>query len=280
MRILGRPGTWADGAVLVIVSTIPDRFTGTATLSDMAGGFVGRSEARQDSRMDGTARRVAAFDFDGTVSRRDTLIPFVARFAGVPRSAVGSLMAGWDGLRGGGRGLRDRDALKARMVRRLLSGRDARELERAAGVYAARLIDSGLRPEMVEEVRRHVAAGHRTLFVSASLEDYLLPIARYLGMSGVIAVELERRDGRLTGRLAAPNVRAEQKAVRLREHLGAPSSGPLEGIELWAYGNSSGDHALLEMADHALWLGAPEKRPPGVEQYGPTTAFGTSSSGR
>ena len=148
------------------------------------------------------------------------------------------------------------------------------------GVYAARLIDSGLRPEMVEEVRRHVAAGHRTLFVSASLEDYLLPIARYLGMSGVIAVELERRDGRLTGRLAAPNVRAEQKAVRLREHLGAPSSGPLEGIELWAYGNSSGDHALLEMADHALWLGAPEKRPPGVEQYGPTTAFGTSSSGR
>ena len=41
-----------------------------------------------------------------------------------------------------------------------------------------------------------------------------------------------------------PNVRAEQKAVRLREWLGQPPTGSLVDAELWAYGNSSGDHEL------------------------------------
>lgn len=218
-------------------------------------------------------RRVAAFDFDGTVSRRDTLMPFVARFVGVGRSAAGSLGTGWDGVVNRKRAARDRDAIKEQMIRRLLTGRDARELDRAAGLYAARLIDRALRPEMVEEIRRHVAAGHETLFVSASLANYLRPIARYLAMTDVIAVDLDVADGVLSGSMVHPNVRAAEKAVRLRRWLGAPANGPLEGIELWAYGNSSGDHEMLELADHAFWLGKPAGCPVGAVPYSPAVGF-------
>lgn len=219
-------------------------------------------------------RRVAAFDFDGTVSRRDTLMPFVARFAGVGRTAAGSFGAGWDGLVGRRLDIRDRDAVKEQMIRRLLAGRDSKDLDRAAGVYAARLIDRGLRPEMIEEIRRHVAAGHETVFVSASLANYLRPIARYFAMTDVIAVDLDVSNGVLSGSMAHPNVRAEEKAVRLRRWLGVPENGPLEGVELWAYGNSSGDHELLELADHAYWLGKPGACPVGVLPY--SAAAGSS----
>ncbi len=218
-------------------------------------------------------RKVAAFDFDGTVSRRDTLVPFVTRFAGANRSAVGSIGTGWDALVRRRFAARDRDAVKEHMIRRLLTGRDARDLDRAAGVYATRLIDGALRPEMVDEIRRHVAAGHETLFVSASLANYLRPIARYLGMTDVIAVELEVSDGVVSGTMVGPNVRAAEKAVRLRRWLGAPTEGPLEGLELWAYGNSSGDLDLLALADHAYWLGKPASCPPGAEPYGPMAGF-------
>lgn len=218
-------------------------------------------------------RKVAAFDFDGTVSRRDTLVPFVARFAGANRSARGSIGTGWDAVVRRRVPRRDRDAVKEHMIRRLLTGRDARDLDRAAGVYATKLIDGVLRPEMVDEIRRHVAAGHETLFVSASLANYLRPIARYLGMADVIAVELEVSDGLVSGTMLGPNVRAAEKARRLRRWLGAPPDGPLEGIELWAYGNSSGDLELLELADHAYWLGKPASRPPGVIQYDPAQGF-------
>ncbi|MGI9577059.1 MAG: HAD family hydrolase, partial [Microthrixaceae bacterium] len=150
---------------------------------------------------------------------------------------------------------------------------DERDLLRRGGAYATRLVDGGLRPEMVEQLRRHVAAGHETLFVSASLTYYLEPIARHFHMSGVIGVEPEVVDGALTGRLLHPNVRAAEKESRLRAWLGAPSDGPVENLEMWAYGNSSGDHELLAMADHAFWLGKPAKRPAGVVQFRPGVSF-------
>ena len=222
---------------------------------------------------DGRVRRVAAFDFDGTVSRRDTLVPFVARVAGLPRSAAGAAAAAWSGLVRREFDPRDRDELKAHMVQRLLTGRSERELDREAGLYATKLIDGSLRPEMVDQVRRHVAAGHETLFVSASLVYYLRPIARHLHMTDVIAVEPVATDGVLTGALARPNVRGAQKEVRLREWLGVGADAPLVGIELWAYGNSSGDHELLAMADHAYWLGKADKRPGRSVQFVPGASF-------
>ncbi len=218
-------------------------------------------------------RKVAAFDFDGTVTRRDTLVPFVRGFTGNAASVRATVGTGWSSLVTRNQPLTDRDAFKEQMVQRLLAGRSARELDRAAGTYATGLIDTAFRPEMVDEIRRHVAAGHETLFVSASLSNYLWPVARYLGVTDVVAVELEHRDGVLTGSMVHPNVRAAQKAVRLRNWLGVPPQGPLRGIELWAYGNSSGDHELLELADHAYWLGKEDKRPQGAIRYGPSVGF-------
>jgi phosphatidylglycerophosphatase C len=215
---------------------------------------------------------VAAFDFDGTVSRRDTLVPFLAKVAGLPASAVATSAAAWSAVRGH-LDWRDRDDVKAHMIERLLAGRSERDLERRGGEYATALIDRSLRPEVVVQLRRHVAAGHVTLLVSASLVYYLDPLARWFQLSGVIAVDPEVRDGVLTGRMRHPNVRGEQKAVRLRQWLGAPAEGPLEGVELWAYGNTSGDHALLALADRAFWLGKPDRCPPGAVQFRPDVAF-------
>ena len=221
---------------------------------------------------EGRTRVVAAFDFDGTVSKRDTLVPFIAKVAGIPRSAVAASAAAWSVVRGH-LDWRDRDDVKAHMIERLLAGRVERDLVRAGGEYATGLVDNGLRDDVVEQVRRHVAAGHETLFVSASLVYYLDPLARWFDLAGVIAVEPEAVDGVLTGRMVHPNVRAEQKAIRLREWLGAPAEGPLSGVELWTYGNTSGDHELLDLADHAFWLGKPAKRPACAEQFRAGAAF-------
>lgn len=50
---------------------------------------------------------------------------------------------------------------------------------------------------------------------------------------------------------------------------GAPPSGPVSGVRLWGYGNSSGDHALLDMSSHTLWLGRPAKLPVGSAMFEP-----------
>ena len=213
-------------------------------------------------------RRVAAFDFDGTLSRRDTLIPFLAQVGGRGRFAQ---VCGRLGLAGARRDvdLRDRDGLKEQLLRELFTGRDEAELRHLGARYARDLLSDQLRPDVLSRLEDHRRAGHEVLFVSASLVYYLEPLAELLGVSGVLAVEPAQHDGRLTGELVRPNVRADQKALRLREWLGAPAAGPIDATRVWGYGNSSGDHALLEMSDHAFWLGRPNKVPAGASVFVP-----------
>ncbi len=204
----------------------------------------------------GELRRVAAFDFDGTLARRDTLVPFLTRAAGPHRLGIALGAHGLSTLRrlacrdgdAGGLAGRSRDVLKSHALRQLRGAR-ATDIEALAEAYAARL-DRLIRPAMRERLEWHRREAHEIVIVSASLAVYLRPLSRRLGVDHVIGVELEvGDDGRLTGGMVGPNVRGEEKAVRLRRWLGD------RPVELWAYGDSSGDEELLAMADHPVWVG-------------------------
>ncbi len=219
------------------------------------------------------ARKVAAFDFDGTLTHRDTLVPFMARAGGWAKLGATSVRIGLDSARG--RVSRDRDEVKAEMLRRLFTGHETTELRRRGSVYAKEILASKrINAGVLARLKQHLDAGHEVVFVSASLVYYLTPIAQELGVHHVIAVELSAEAGIFTGALTHPNVRAEQKAIRLREWLGEDAEGPLTSVELWAYGNSSGDHQLLAMADHAYWLGKEAKIPSGSAMFDPTFRLG------
>lgn len=200
-----------------------------------------------------SGRRIAAFDFDGTLTRRDTLVPFLARACGTQdllralrriaplavRARTGRLASE----------LHHRDATKAALLRELFRGRTAAWLAEQGERYAAEL-PGRLRPEMVEQLEWHRTSGHELVLVSASLRAYLEPFGEAFGFDEVIAVELEAGDGgHLTGELAGPNVRGPEKAVRLQAWL----RGDVPEV-LWAYGNSSGDAELLAMADVGVWV--------------------------
>ncbi len=232
----------------------------------------GRSSPGPPARP-GPTPAVAAFDFDGTITTRDTLVPFLARVAGAQQFVSANGRLAMATVRGR-IALRDRDRVKEHMLEMLLAHRSEDELRSLGERYAQELLARGrLREDVVARVQDHVAAGHRTVIVSASLVYYLEPIARELSIEDVICVEPEVVDGELTGRLAKPNVRGSEKAVRLREWLGAPPDGPLD-VRLHAYGNSSGDHELLAASDVAWWLGRPARLPSGARVFTPDAPLG------
>jgi phosphatidylglycerophosphatase C len=188
---------------------------------------------------------VAAFDFDGTLTKRDSLLPFLMEVRG--RAAVGVAMARLAprlGLMAVGRA--DRDDTKERLVTDLLAGYPAAELATAGTRYADRLA-TRLRPEVVERLDWHRTSGHELVLISASPAVYLDPLGTQLGFAAVLATRLEiGADGALTGRLDGGNCRGPEKVTRLRGWLGIR-----EPAEIWAYGDSSGDDELLAFADHA-----------------------------
>lgn len=202
-------------------------------------------------------RRIAAFDFDGTITTRDTLLPFLARTCGrrtfaralrsaglvAARSRVGSRLHPADS--------HHRDASKTVLLRELLTGRSAVWLAERGDAYAREVLPTVIRPEMIDQIGWHRDNGHELVLVSASLDAYLRPFGTAQGFDEIIAVTLEVDDtDTLTGELARPNVRGPEKAVRLREWLAGD-----EATFMWGYGNSSGDRELLALADQPVWVG-------------------------
>lgn len=191
---------------------------------------------------------VAAFDFDGTLSTRDNLVPFLCRVAGTG-AVLRTLAASGARLSGRGRGSWSRNALKSEVVRRLLTGFDADRLEALGRAFAFEILRRHLRADAVERVDWHRTQGHRLVIVTASFGVYVRPVAEQLRFDAVIATELEVGDDtRLTGRLVGGNVRGPEKARRLEEWLDNARA------YVWAYGDSAGDRELLARADHPVRL--------------------------
>lgn len=198
-----------------------------------------------------TLRGVAAFDFDKTITTRDTLGPFMWRVGGLRRNMVGALSTA--SLVGERDSTVRRNRAKVRMFRQVFGGVDHDDIATQADQYA-RTLSRWFRPETLEHIRRHRERHHELILVTASLRVYAEPAALALGFDHVMAVELATDDaGRATGDLVGVNLRGQEKARRLGERLGE------EPAELWAYGDSAGDADMLAMADHATWIGRPPR---------------------
>ena len=196
-------------------------------------------------------RVVAAFDFDKTISTRDNVVPFLRAAVGRWRLMLALLTISPLLVRAA---LNDerRDAAKVALVRRTLTGCDARKIAGIAAEFADDVVARHLRPDVVERVAWHRNQGHELVLVSASFTSYLDPIGVRLGFTAVLATELAvGDDGRLTGELVRPNVRAAEKVRRLDEWLEATAPDDRPAF-VWAYGDSSGDRALLARADQGV----------------------------
>ncbi|HVW33779.1 MAG TPA: HAD-IB family hydrolase [Acidimicrobiia bacterium] len=219
--------------------------------------------------MSSPTRPLAAFDLDGTLTRRDTLLPYLYRAVGRGRAWRALLASSLPLARAAALGGTHRDTAKAAVLGRVLAGVELAPLAEAAEAYADHVVAHGLRADVADRVRWHRTEGHELVLVSASPELYVAPIGRRLGFDDVLATRLEvDATGRLTGRLLGNNCRGPEKVARLRQWRG-------DALALaYAYGDSSGDREMLALAATGTLL--PRRRPvppparvPGPDQRTP-----------
>lgn len=196
---------------------------------------------------------VAAFDFDGTLTRRETLLAFLLHTLGPLRVARDALMLS-PTLAGYALKMIPNDVAKQRVFVRCLGGMGIDELRRQGEQFAATTLPGLMRPEAMRRLAWHRQQGHRCVVISASLELYVRPWAIQAGFDDVLATHLEiRADGTTTGMLSGNNCYGIEKVRRLDALLGAR-----DGYTLYAYGDSRGDRELLSAADHAYYRLMPD----------------------
>jgi HAD superfamily hydrolase (TIGR01490 family) len=191
---------------------------------------------------------LAVFDLDGTISRGDTLLPFLRFFAGTRGFLLG-LVRALPALVGFTLGLISRDAAKEAVLRAFLGGIHRMELQGRGEAFARERLPVMVRREAQERLAWHKARGHRCVLLTASVDVYVEPWARALGFDDVLATRLQYDEsGRFTGRFDGDNCRGEAKLRRLEAQF-----GDLAALKIFGYGDSPADRAFLARCTEASY---------------------------
>jgi phosphatidylglycerophosphatase C len=201
---------------------------------------------------------IAAFDFDGTLTKRDTFMPFLARGLGWLRFLLALVQCSpW--LTGFALKLIPNHVAKQKLMLTTLKGKTVAEMSDWTDRWLAHDFPGQLQDWTMARLAEHQQAGHCCVMVSASPDIYLKRVAQQLGFEALLCTEMAVAEGRLTGEMKTPNCHGEQKVVRLKawmaERFGADSGAKV----VYAYGDTSGDKPMLRLAAHGFYRGKPWK---------------------
>lgn len=190
-------------------------------------------------------RRIAIFDFDGTLVGGDSLLPYLGRVAGRMRTGLVFARAIRAGLMSAGANPDDdlRTRIKAGMLRRALTGvplavaRDAAERMRGWQRWHEPTLSA---------LKRHADAGDLVVVATGGLSLYIPTLLHGLPVDRILATDMEVRDGVLTGQIQGGNCVRAEKARRVAALL--YELGPFD--ESHGYGNRPSDLPFLALMSH------------------------------
>ncbi|NDV96800.1 HAD-IB family hydrolase [Dysgonomonas sp. 521] len=195
---------------------------------------------------DSSSKVVAVFDFDGTLTDRDTLFDFIGFYLGMPRLIAGLLLLS-PMLILFKLGFITNDKAKERLFSYFFSGKSETDFNAVCADYKNR-VGNILKPEAIEKLKYHQQEGHSVIIDSASIANWIAPWAESAGIDNVIGTRIEIIDGIITGKFVGKNCYGQEKVRRLLELY--PDR---ESYRLYAYGDSNGDKPLLDIADYPFY---------------------------
>lgn len=193
-------------------------------------------------------RKIYAFDFDGTLTTKDTLLEFIRFAKGSGQMFCGFLLfspllllmklhlyPNWKA--------------KQQVFSYFFKGMNIDDFN-ALCTHFAEQNKHLLRPAGIEKVRKAIEEEQATvLIISASIDNWVRPFFDEIDKKiQVLGTQIETKGGLLTGQFTTKNCYGQEKVNRLTALY--PHR---EAYELIAFGDSRGDKELLDFADKGFY---------------------------
>jgi phosphatidylglycerophosphatase C len=189
---------------------------------------------------------LALYDFDGTITTKDTLADFIQCAVGKKLYYMGlfimSPMLAAYTLK-----IIPNNIAKERFMTHFFKGWDEIHFKQIAEQYSLKQINKITRPKAMDKIRWHQEQGHKVVVVSASPENWIKGWCEKNKVD-LIATRLEIQDGKLTGKFATKNCYGMEKVKRIED---AYDLGQYDYI--YAYGDSRGDREMLNIANESYY---------------------------
>ena len=194
-------------------------------------------------------KKIYAFDFDGTLTTKDTLLVFIRYACGFWLFALGFLRYS-PLLVLMKLGLYPNWKVKQKVFSFFFKGMTIEDFDDLCQRFAQ---DNHhlLRPQGIEAMNQAFSDGAEVIIVSASIDNWVKPFFENLSNQNnrsilILGTQIEVKDGLLTGRFLTKNCYGQEKVNRIMALY--PHR---ENYHLTAYGDSRGDKELLAFADES-----------------------------
>lgn len=185
---------------------------------------------------------IAFFDFDGTITDRDIFFDFIfyRLRKGLP---IWKMIQALPVLAAYLLSILDNETAKEKIFGSLFRGEQFAVFQNMVQDYYQTVFTNRIKPAALQKILWHQSAAHRVVIVSANFSWLIQPFAATHQLD-LIATEAAIDQQIITGKFATPNCYGEEKVRRIRATIHQLN----DYQEVYAYGDSKGDHALLQMA--------------------------------
>jgi HAD superfamily hydrolase (TIGR01490 family) len=194
---------------------------------------------------------IAFFDFDGTITTKDSLLEFIKFSKGKFRFYLGfALNSPW--LIAYRLKIISNQAAKEKILSWFFRKTSLTVFQELCHRFSDTILPGLIRTKALREIQQLQNKGFTVVIVSASPENWLSSWTESLNVS-LLATRLETiqnksHDHQLSGKILGFNCHGEEKVRRIRE------THDLSSYEdIYAYGDTSGDRPMLALARFAFY---------------------------
>lgn len=186
-------------------------------------------------------KKLYCFDFDGTLTRKDTMILFL-KFVNpsklrmqflrhIPLFVLLKLK------------LANAEKVKQSLISSVIGGMQEKKIKENADAFFEKYYPSLIRQNALDFLESIDKEKTEMLLVTASLDIWARPFSEKFGMQ-LVSTKAEIQNGVFTGKFSTPNCNGKEKVVRIQEEIKNKKFD-----KRIAFGDTEGDRAMLAWAD-------------------------------
>jgi HAD superfamily hydrolase (TIGR01490 family) len=189
---------------------------------------------------------IAFFDFDGTITTRDTLLEFI-KFGKGKRAFYSGFLYNIFYLIAYKIKLISNQEAKEKVLSYFFKDMDLIEFDKLSEAFSKKKLPSIIRHGAEKEIARLQQGNFVVVIVSASPENWIRHWCKERNLI-LIASELEVINGKISGKISGKNCHGEEKVRRILEKYVLK-----EYDEIYAYGDTKGDLPMLGLATKSFY---------------------------
>ncbi len=189
-------------------------------------------------------RKIAFFDFDGTITTRDTLFEMIKYQKGSVR-LYAWVLANLPMLAAYKLNLISGQRAKEKLLTWFFKGTELPVFQNDCNLFTIERLPLLIKNQAQVEIKKLQELGFEIVVVSASAENWIKNWSDGIGAQ-LLATKLEAVNGKLTGKIDGKNCNGLEKAIRIKSAYNLS-----EYDWIFAYGDSKGDTAMLALATRA-----------------------------